>query len=74
MLLVWQDNSDNENGFEVERSINEIDFGLLDTTAANASYYWDHDIESGQTYYYRVRAFNDYGNSDYSNVDSVTIP
>jgi hypothetical protein len=42
--------------------------------AANTTTYTDTSVTSGTTYYYRVRAKNDAGNSAYSNEVSVTTP
>jgi len=70
--VYWQDNSDNEDGFKLERGTNGIDFSQIATTTYSS--YADWDVESGQTYYYRVKAYNEVGDSEYSNVASSTIP
>lgn len=69
--VYWQDNADNEDGFKVERGLNGIDFDQIATTTY--SYYADWDVEAGQTYYYRARAYNEAGNSEYSNIASSTL-
>lgn len=70
----WLDNSDNEDGFNLERSINGVDFGGIATTSENVAYYSDYDVATSTTYYYQVRAFNEVGYSGYSNVASTTTP
>ena len=67
--LTWTDNSSNEDGFKIERSLNN-QFGpwtQIATTTAGAVSYSDTGLTADQTYYYRVRAFNSGGDSAYSN-------
>lgn len=70
--LTWQDNSTNETGFAIERSIDGIYFIEIGTGSANTTYYADSVLDGG-TYYYRVYAYNSAGNSDYSNIASVYV-
>jgi alpha-tubulin suppressor-like RCC1 family protein len=71
--LSWQDNSNNEDGFEIERSTNGITYTLLTTTNANVTSYSDTNLIPSITYYYRVRAFNTIGDrSAYSNETNAT--
>jgi fibronectin type 3 domain-containing protein len=72
VTLTWTDNSNNETGFQVERSTDGSTFAVIATTAANATSYRDSNAVNGQRYYYRVCAKNNVGLSAYSNV--VTIP
>lgn len=69
--LTWTDNSSNEDGFKVERSLNNQfgPFGEITSTTANVVSYSDAGLTADQTYYYRTRAFNSGGNSGYSNTD-----
>jgi hypothetical protein len=69
--LTWQDNSTNESGFRIERSLNGTTFTEIDTRAANAESYTDNNLSSNTLYYYRVRAYNSAGNSAYTSVISV---
>ncbi|MEN8203326.1 MAG: fibronectin type III domain-containing protein [Bacteroidota bacterium] len=73
--LKWDDKSDNEAGFELERSSTSSTFGfaLVQTLGPDVETYVDTSAENYNTYYYRVRAFNVAGTSDYSNVSSVSI-
>ncbi|MDD5145487.1 MAG: fibronectin type III domain-containing protein [Candidatus Pacebacteria bacterium] len=74
VVLGWQDNSTNETGFKVEKSTNGVDFAEIYSLPANSTNCYDYDVVSGATYYYRVKAYNPAGDSDYSNVVFVEIP
>ena len=68
--LTWTDNSAKENGFEIERcaQANCTDFTRIAEVAANTTTFEDAaGLAAGATYRYRVRAFNDSSDSDYSN-------
>ena len=64
----FTDNSDNEVGFIVERSVNGNAFVQIMTLEANQTQFTDDDIPLKKTVRWRVYAFNDYGDSDFSNV------
>lgn len=70
--LSWTDNSYDESGFKIERKKDEETFTEIDTANANVTSYSDTELSSDTTYYYRVRAYNDAGNSDYSNEAHAT--
>lgn len=72
--LTWQDNSDNETLFSIERSTDGSNFAEIDTVGAGVTSYSDTTAAEDTTYWYRVRAYNSYGYSDYSNSDSATTP
>ncbi|RMG69750.1 MAG: hypothetical protein D6711_18910 [Chloroflexi bacterium] len=69
--LTWNDNSDNETGFKIERSLNGSSWSQIAIIGANNTSYSNTGLSCGTTYYYRVRAYNDSGNSSYSNTDSA---
>jgi len=71
--LTWNDNSNNETGFEIWRSVgNNTTYRLVATTDANATSYTDQGLFANVTYYYKVRAKGVGGNSAYSN--EVNVP
>jgi len=70
--LTWKDNSSNESGFKIERKISGGSYSQLKTVSANTTSYTDTGLSGGAKYYYKVRAYNDAGDSDYSNEVNVT--
>ncbi|MBN1951777.1 MAG: hypothetical protein JW801_11290 [Bacteroidales bacterium] len=70
--LSWSDNASNEDNFLVERAVNGGDFSLVSTLPANSNSYTDGDIAYLNDYEYRIRAYNSYGYSGYSNTISLT--
>ncbi len=68
ITLSWTDNSDNEDGFQIERSPNgSTDRGMLTKVGANVTQFKNQSLSCGRTYYYRVRAYNKVaGQSDWS--------
>jgi Zn-dependent metalloprotease len=70
--LAWTDNSTYEQGFQLERSTDGVNFVLLVSPAANATSYSNTSLTAGLTYYYRLRAYDGPNNSAYSNVASAT--
>ncbi|HRU91934.1 MAG TPA: fibronectin type III domain-containing protein [Candidatus Marinimicrobia bacterium] len=66
--LSWIDNSDNEEGFIIERSMDGgITFMQITNVRANTTTYQDQGLAASTQYFYRVQAYNVYGYSDYSN-------
>jgi fibronectin type 3 domain-containing protein len=65
--LTWVDRSDNEEGFRLERSVS-INFTVVDsvTLDPDVTSYQDSNLLPATRYYYRVLAFNQDGDSDYS--------
>jgi hypothetical protein len=72
--LSWTDNADNETGFKVERSTDNVNFSQIATTSPNVTTFSDTTVTAGTTYYYRVRGSNGIGDSGYSNTASVATP
>ncbi|MBI5384526.1 MAG: fibronectin type III domain-containing protein, partial [Verrucomicrobia bacterium] len=64
--LVWADNSTTEQGFKIERSTDGVSFTQISTVSANITVASDTGLTAGRPYYYRVRAYNTTGDSDYS--------
>lgn len=75
--LSWSDNSDNEQGFGIERRTTLSEWEIIDSTCANEREVCRHidiSVESRTTYYYRVFGYNRFGNSRFSNEAEVTTP
>lgn len=69
--LNWVDNSNNEIGFKIERSLDTLSgYSLIQTLAANSTSYSDTGLVDGTKYFYRVYSYNSSGNSGYSNIAS----
>ena len=72
--LLWHDQSDNEVGFEVLRSDNGKEFRVVAVVGADSAHYNDkvgRYITGG--FAYKVRAFNEAGRSEDSNVVSIWL-
>jgi hypothetical protein len=69
--LTWQDNSSDETGFKIERKTGYGSYSQIATVGAGVTSYSSVYLSAGTTYYYRVRAYNAAGNSDYSNEASA---
>ena len=72
VLLKWNDLSENEEGFEIERSQDGVTFAPLQTLGPDITEYTDTPAEAG-TYYYRVRSFRGDTVSAYSEVAQVEM-
>jgi hypothetical protein len=71
--LLFQDNSNNETGFEIEaRASANPTFSSVGTVGPNVTALSVTTLNPGTTYLFRVRAVNGAGNSAYSNVASAT--
>lgn len=71
--LKWNDRSDNETNFVIERSIgNNTHYEIIADVNANDTTFESTGLTANQTYFYRVRAANEDGNSAYSNEASAT--
>lgn len=66
MYLSIYDASDNENGFIIERKTTGGSFTFLVDLPANTEYYEDWGLGTAITYTYRIKAYNQYGSSDWS--------
>ncbi len=75
VLLTWNDNSDNEKGFVIERQITstENEFSKLDTVEANVTSYADTNLSVSGQYKYRVYAYNLATQSNYSPVLTIDV-
>ncbi len=69
--LTWTDNSNNESGFLIERSSDDVNFTQIGSVGVNVTTYGDSGLSSQATYYYRVRATNSYNTVSYSAYSNV---
>lgn len=78
IALVWQDNSDSESGFKIERKTGTSgSFSQIATAAAlpgsgSGGYFEDSNLSASTAYCYRLRAYNAAGDSIYSNESCAT--
>jgi RHS repeat-associated protein len=67
--LSWTDNTSNEDRFIIERALaGSGSFVQVGTSAENSTIFHDAGLQANTQYDYRIKAENDYGNSDYSNI------
>jgi hypothetical protein len=67
LTLTWVDAATNEVAVSIERSVGSMDgFGEIDITEPGITTYVDAELSDNTTYCYRLRAFNEFGFSEYS--------
>jgi poly(3-hydroxybutyrate) depolymerase len=73
--VTWTDNSTNEQGFEVARSLvsNGV-FTTVGTTSANANNFTDSGLIGSNAYYYKIRAIAASNESSYTAQATATTP
>lgn len=75
LTLTWQDNSNDEDDFAIERKTGTNGaYSQIASVAANVTSYVDTNVTTGVTYCYRVQAVNSGGASDFSNEACKTVP
>ena len=72
--LEWNDNSNNESGFRIDRSTGGGAYTEIAAVGPDAEKYADATVAPATTYTYRIRAYNSFGNSAYSNLLAVSVP
>jgi hypothetical protein len=70
--LAWKDNSNNEEGFKIERRTGNGSFSAVAALGPDMTSYLDNNLNAGTTYTYRVRAYGTTSHSNYSNETSAT--
>src|SRR5262249_51497451 len=73
LVVNWQDNSTNEDGFKIERGVSGS-YAEIGSVGPDIRSYTDSSVIAGTTYCYRVRAFNSSGVSSPSNESCPSIP
>ncbi|MGZ5565463.1 MAG: S8 family serine peptidase, partial [Limisphaerales bacterium] len=75
--LSWTDNSTNETGYLIERALdnagNPEAWLRIAAVGANVTNYSDSSASPSNTYWYRVRAYNSFGGSLYSNQAKAAV-
>jgi len=75
VTLTWSDNSNNETGFLVQRAYNPtFTSGVVNATVAANVSTLNQTVARGTIFYYRVHAFNDTTQSEWSNTFTITTP
>jgi hypothetical protein len=71
--LSWTDNTDNEMGFSIERSLDgNGGWQQVGSVSADITAYTDNGLNPATAYFYRVQAYNGTGSSGYSNVANAS--
>ena len=70
--LAWTDNSTDEDGFKIERSLDGVNFTEITSVGAGVTTYASTGLSASTQYYYRVRAYKGALNSAYSNTANAT--
>jgi subtilisin family serine protease len=73
IALAWNDNSNNETSFQIQRSLTST-FSTATTRTADADStgFWDWAVTPGTLYFYRIRAVNGTGVGAWSATTTVT--
>jgi hypothetical protein len=72
--LAWHDNSGDEQGFRIERSLDAFTFAEIASVGSNVNTFSDTTVSPDTLYFYRVLAFNNFGNSEPSNIAFAQTP
>lgn len=73
-MLRWADNSTNETGFTIERSLqSNSGFEVIATVGSNVTTFTDPNLDGDKTYFYRVKAIRNSEVSSYTPIVSVLI-
>jgi hypothetical protein len=73
VTLTWTDNSSNEQGFRIECKSTGA-YSQIASVGPNVKTYTNKGLNPSTAYTYRIRAYNFFGNSSYSNEASTTTP
>jgi hypothetical protein len=70
--LTWVDNANNEDAFKLERSMDGNNWNWSQLLDPDTTSYSDEGLSANTEYFYRIRAQNSAGPSDFSNIASDT--
>jgi hypothetical protein len=68
VILNWDDNSNDELGFKIERALADLVFTEIAKVGPNITTYTDATLTASTVYAYRVSAFNASGASGFTNL------
>lgn len=71
ITIKWTDNSNDEDVFVIERSLDGISYSFLDNVPANTTTYQDNNGSPNVKYWYRIKAVNTNAESAYSAAVSI---
>lgn len=64
--LTWVDDTIKEEKYYIEKSVDGANYSVLGNVDRDVDSYTDNFADAGKTYYYRVRAWNPLGYSNYT--------
>ncbi len=71
-VLVWDNNTDNEDNYIIEKSLNQNSgFAVYNIISSNSDNHIITGLRPGTSYYFRIKAINESGSSPYSNIVNV---
>ena len=74
-VLQWTDNATNETGYLIQRAEDPaFTLKVTNVTIGPDATIYELSVTRGKTYYFRILAFNDTVQSDWSNTASVDTP
>ena len=74
LTISWDDQSAQETGFKVERSIDGVAFSAIGTVGVNVTSFIDSNVSPATTYWYRICAYNTTTTSAFSNYSAAPEP
>jgi hypothetical protein len=74
VTIVWNDNSSNETGFQIQRADQSSAFANIANITSGIALYYDTDLQQNSVYYYRVRAYNSDGYSVFTDTLTIQTP
>ena len=73
VTLRWNDNANNEDTYVVQRSTDGINWDWEKKGGRNYTQLYSHTLKGNTTYYYRLRAENQYNQSNWVTLESTTV-
>ncbi|HDR52674.1 MAG TPA: T9SS type A sorting domain-containing protein [Mariniphaga anaerophila] len=72
--LTWTDESILEDQFKIEISEDSTNFTLIDSVTANKTTFLADELKAGEKYFFRIKAENQIGSSEFASVSEKTFP